>query len=395
LGFYCGEKSGVFAMRAVCLLFVCFQAICTGAETGGRNPDKKNEIVVAGSSRITGENMALARNMAITQALMRGVEDYLLSRLGVRGMADNFERIAREIIPKAREEVEIFHIVSECQINDTYNVLVRLRINEALMDRNMRDAGLLSFGDAGLRVLVMISETYNGDVSFWWKDPEIYTSLGVVEVALNNLLQQRGITPVDRTSGVSDVHAYTKLEALYLEDADIVRWGRLFSADVVIYGHARLEDQGKISLELVAVDVDRGNRIYKDYEIEETEKGIEGKKGIVRSTGRLMNRLAPRLVPALLGPGITGRNEIRSLEVELEGLRNFRQCRVFRDFLRSRIKGVRSVVQSRISRDSVSLSVEFEGERRLLLDRILRHPELPFPLAPAAAKGEEIILRIQ
>ena len=101
------------------------------AETG--NNLKKNEFLAIGTGTVVGGNSASAKKKAITQALMKGVEDYIAHLLGSQGIVNDFERVTEEIIPGAKEEIANFHILAEHQVNGKYKVLIKLRVNEEII----------------------------------------------------------------------------------------------------------------------------------------------------------------------------------------------------------------------------------------------------------------------
>ena len=64
----------------------------------GRQEDEK-EILVIGRGRVDSGNIAGAKQAAIANALILGVEAYLARRLGSQGMIDNFSKLINDIIP--------------------------------------------------------------------------------------------------------------------------------------------------------------------------------------------------------------------------------------------------------------------------------------------------------
>ena len=81
---------------------------------------EQNEILVIGTGGILDGNVAKARKKAIAEALVKGVEEYLGRRLGSQTMINNFPRLLQDVIPKAREEIENFHILAEDQTGDHF-----------------------------------------------------------------------------------------------------------------------------------------------------------------------------------------------------------------------------------------------------------------------------------
>jgi hypothetical protein len=132
-----GVAGKVVVALSLSILTTCLPT-ATASAMGGQD-----EILVIGTGSITDGNVARARRAAISEALIKGVESYLAQRLGSRGMINNFPRLLQNIIPKARRGIEKFRILAEEQVGAQYKILVRVKINEKLMDEKLREIGLV------------------------------------------------------------------------------------------------------------------------------------------------------------------------------------------------------------------------------------------------------------
>ena len=361
--------------------FLCFSFFGTHllhAEKG-QTPGK-NEVLVIGTGPIVKDNLALARKTAISHALMKGVERYLVRRLGSQGLVNNFQRVVQDIIPGAKEEIENFHILAEDRIGDDYKILVRLKINENLINERLRGAALVLAEGPPIKVLFLVSETMQGRPLYWWKDPQVLPGLSLTELALHNAFQKRGFRPMNRTLGLPETEYSEDLRSADLQVAGILQWGRLFAADVVICGQSDIVDEKDISLTLKAFDVNRGFQICEAMQIEQIREGPEGREKTIETLERLGNHLAARLTAAIIRMTASDHEKIRQLTITLKDLTGYRQLRVFMDFLKKDVTGVKSVRQTRVRRNSISISVEFKGDTTTFIERVLRHENLPFPL---------------
>ena len=213
-----------------CALWLSLAPAAMGAKTA------ENEILAIGTATIKEGNLAQAKESAISDALTKGVENYLLHRLGIEGVSDNFNRIIYDILPRAKVKVENFNILLEDQTGEEFNVFIKLRVNEKVIDEKLREAGVVV------------------------------------------------------TKG-------SPIEALYLD-------------------------------------------------------------------------------------------------ITLKNLSSYKQFRVFRDFLIRDVSGVKSVRQTRVRKDAISIAVEFEGDRNSFVERVLNHDNLPF-LVKLEQGEEEILFRIE
>jgi hypothetical protein len=217
-----------------CFFYVLWLSLAPAA-MGAKTAE--NEILAIGTATIKEGNLAQAKESAISDALTKGVENYLLHRLGSEGVVNNFNRIIYDILPRAKVKVENFNILLEDQTGEEFKVFIKLRVNEKVIDEKLREAGVV-------------------------------------------------VTDGPPT------------ETLYLD-------------------------------------------------------------------------------------------------ITLKGLSSYKQFRTFRDFLRRDVSGVKSVRQTRVRKDSISVAVEFQGEKKRFVERVLNHENLPFLVKLDQGEDEGIVFRIE
>jgi len=137
------------------LKFILFLSVffITGIPAEGAEDD--DNILVIGVSSIWSDNLAAARKDAISDALVKGIEDYLKTTLGSQGMINNFHELINEIIPGSGEVIENYSILAENESDKKYRILVSIKVNEKMMEesesrnyipvKTMSDNGLFSF----------------------------------------------------------------------------------------------------------------------------------------------------------------------------------------------------------------------------------------------------------
>jgi hypothetical protein len=355
---------------------------------------KQGEILVIGTGAVVEGNTASAREAAISDALIRGVEEYLSRRLGSQGMANNFPRLIQELIPKAREVVGNFNILAAEEVDRHYKVLVRLKINEEVMEEKFREIGVIETGGPPVKVLFLVSqiELPSGEASHWWRDPEGYTALSPTELALDRAFEERGFQPINRMLKGPEVAYLPEMKALDLTSADALRWGRAFSAEVVIYGRCTISEKEEIFVSLTALDVAREFMIDQ---VDQTGRVDEGSENGVQAIQRVIDEIAYTLSPSILRALSTREAEVSRLEIALKGLKSFRDFRMLRDFLEGEIEGVKSVRQTKVKGSMIWIMVEYAGGKDALIEKVLRHENLPFPVDVIETEEGEIIFNIR
>lgn len=382
-------------INIICCFF-CFYffgaCLLYAGPTGGR---AKNEILSIGTARIVKGNLARAKDNAISMALSKGVENYILHRLGSQAVANNFMRLLKRVLPMATKEIQDFHILAEEQIGDEYYVFVGLRVNKEVIEGTFQKSDIILREGLPVKLLFLVSETIDGKVSYWWKNPEDYPPLNSSELVIYDIFRKKGFKPINRTLSIPDTEYYEELKVPDLQTASVLKWGRLFSADVVISGHVDIIDEKEITLMLKAFDLKNGLMICQGIQTENITKNATEKGDVMAALERLSNRLIARLSPAITRFVGSSSEEISHLKITMKRLSSYSEFRDFKDFLKKNIKGVSSVKLTRIKKNSLTVSVEFHGDRKDFLKHVLNHKHLPFPLYPEQTTSEEIILDVR
>lgn len=370
--------SVVFFLFCCLALFLLLEIPFSWAASG--EPQSPGELLAIGEAAVVKGNSALAKKTAVDQALMKGVEDYIVHLLGSQGTVSHFDRVTETIIPAARDEIENFHILAERQVDGRYKVLLRLRVNAEIIRERLRSAGFLQTETPSVKVLFLVSENRDGEVSYWWKDAEGSRSLSPVELALHKVFQDRGFSPINRTlspPGADQVHGLTSPD---LQHEDILKWGRLFSADVVIHGQCRISGGKEISLALQAVNLSQSDQVCREFIEEQIKEASGDTASFVNALEIMVNRLAATLCPCITGGVASDQGSPSPLTVTLAGMSMPKQYWRFSDFLSTDVDGVTSVIPSRIKGHTMSATVEFKGDRHMFINRVLSHSKRPFPL---------------
>jgi hypothetical protein len=155
-----------------------------------------------------------------------------------------------------------------------------------------------------------------------------------------------------------------------------------------------LFEEKEAFLSIKILDVNQRTQISQSMESEQIVQGSRGKQATTKAIDRLVNRLAGRLTPTIIRYAASDRARVRQLEVTLSDLSSYRQFRLFRDFLKRDVTGVKSVRQSRVRKNSISIAVDFQGDRNGFVERVLKHENLPFPMKLEQKEEEGIFFQV-
>jgi hypothetical protein len=358
--------------------------------------DKKvtNEILVLGSSRVIQGNMAAAKSEAISSAMRKAIEEYLILRFGESGMINNFERMVKEIVPASSEEIESFHILAENLSGSDYQILVKVKVNTEVLDEKLRFSGIAVEEAPQSRILFMVSELRGGSLQYWWKGPDFYSVMNQTEVLLYSIFQERGFIPINHTFGIGDRALSQDMKSEDITDADALKWGSMLSADFVVIGKSVLQDDTGATLRLRVLSVKDGLILAEGSEAEQRSAGEETDEGKRELLEKAARKLADKLIPSVLYLGKGTAPGIQHIQVTVQGLRSYRDFKDLQEFLKKDVPGVTTVRQSRMGRGLLTLDVAFAGSEDELLHRLLNQGKLPVRLVLQSATETEINLLV-
>ncbi len=367
--------------RVLSLLFVILLyclAVRVPMALSREEPDQI-EILVIGTGRIIKDNIAGARKAAISEALIKGVEEYLTRYLGSQGMINNFPRLIHDVIPGSGEEIENFHILAEERHEHDYKVLVQIKVNEKLMEDKLKDTGIILMEGPPVKLLFLVSQKKVDDheTLYWWGDPDSEPALTSTELVLHRIFQERGFSPVSRLASVPEEKLTSEMRGLNLTEEDAAKWGDLFSADFVILGESEIVDDKRISLRLKVIDVADKSLLAQDSQTETVVEDTPETDRIMEALEKGVTNIADRLIALIMESRERSDEEVSTMEIELRGLKSLKQFMKFLSFLRDDIAGVNSVVQTRIKGDDMTLSVEFSGNREMFLQKVIKNEKFP------------------
>ncbi len=360
-----------------CLIIFGTTGYCSNM---GDSPQEAPRMVLE-AAKIIDENVAQAKNAAISLALERGVQGYLVNMVDSQVISDNLDRLVQEILPKAKELVENYNIVAEQQIGDRYVVFVKVKVNQKLLKDRLLEIGVLQPEAEPIRLLFLVLEKRDGHIQFWWGNPDSSAPLTPAEIVLYRVFQERGFNPINRTLGTPESGYTEDMEVPELDNEKALRWGELFSADVVIWGQTEEAQSGEISVSLKATSVGEGTTICQ---VSQVDQG--GQEAMEELIAQVVKRLSPCIKEGLGRGGI----EPRRFVVTLQGLTDYFQFKNFRDFISKMVPGVKELKQRRIGSRFVSFQVQFLGSMDDFKEAVLTSADLPVEISRVEERTNEI-----
>jgi hypothetical protein len=109
-----------------------------------------------------------------------------------------------------------------------------------------------------------------------------------------------------------------------------------------------------------------------------------------KAISRISMRMGPEIINAL-DKKATG---VQRLEIKLNGIKSFGQFMAFSDFLKQDVPGVHTVMQTRSKGNSMTIQIEFEGDKAQFFKKISEGVTFPFSAGVQKSDAGEIIVNI-
>lgn len=374
--FFCGMRGFLNIPMLVSFLCVAFFHASEPSFAQEATEPINEERIVTGTGRIVRENIVHARNEAISQAFSRAIEEYLVQRLGPRTMANNFQRLYEEVLSRAKEQIQDYQIITEFTTDRYVRLLIKARVNTAVLETKLENMGLRERGTIQIDVLFMVSEKGKGSsASGWWTDPSGHTSLSLTELLLSQVFEDRGFRVINR-SFFPPEESYDKgMLRISLTDEDAVKWGNLLSAQVVITGEATMSGQSRASVYLRAIRVKDGTTLAQGFR-EGKLSSAQGKE--MSAMESAINNWAHDMVPYILETFKPAEQALNQIIITLKGLKSYKELHAIKEFFTTNFPEIKSVTERRLKRESASVSIKLQGDSRGLAKRASNHPKKPF-----------------
>ncbi len=335
-----------------------------------------DERIVTGTGVIINNNVALARNEAISQAFLKAVEEYVIQRLGSQDVVNNFQRLDEEILSKTKEEIQDYQIISEFSTDRYVRILMKVRVNKVILERRLEKIESRDIDAKQIDVLLLVSEKREDfSAIYWWGDPTNQTSLTQTELFLSQVFENKGFRVINRSFFPPEESYDESMLHLNLTNEAAVKWGQLLSAQVVIAGEANLYRNSKASVFFKAINVMDGTVVAQGYR----ERTLNGNITDDQSAIELViSSWANDIISYIIEAARPTQEAVNQITITIMGLKDLRDFLNVKEFLKTNFSEIKSVLDRRLEKYSAMISVEVKGDSKGLAEKVLNYPQRPF-----------------
>jgi len=220
----------------IILLCAVIFSVQTFAQINDTSQDEKS-VVATGIGSIVENNIPLARDNAINEALRRSIEQTLGMLIESETLVKNFQVIDDNIMSKTKGYVKNYEVIRERKRDEyTYEVTVRATVKTADIESDLEAIATLLRRKNTPRMMVIIDEQNIGEV------PGTYsyfnTDMNTAENTIMNDFMSKGFTFVDKTTVERNLDRQKAAAILQGNVAEAASFARAVGAEVIITGKA-------------------------------------------------------------------------------------------------------------------------------------------------------------
>jgi len=365
--------------QKILFLMLLLTAFLLGDVHAEKQPLTKT-VEAIGTGRLYAQNVAGAKNQAISDGLVAAMEKVVSDFLPVESLIQNFQLLNETFYEHTDQFVQNYRVLTEAMSGNAYRVIVQATISVDQVQRQLAAAGIMLGKKAMPRILFFIAEQNPGGslTKCWWKkDADIDKNAS--EIGMAGAMRDAGLLIVDP----GDIIQYIKYEDIRLkvdpDQLEAIDLGARFHADIVIVGKATVDTASNImgaqiksfkgTVAASAYRTDTGEEIASTTQtaIAVNADAITGGRDALSSAGALAgDKLSSQIINAW-------RTEIKKLimvEIIVKGTDHLANFVAFRSILAD-IPGVNNVQLSEMNADNALISVNFQGDTKELADKLM------------------------
>jgi hypothetical protein len=344
--------------------------------------EAETTVEAIGSSRIYGDKVSRARELAIEDGLAAAVERVATEQLPIESLIQNFRTLDEILFSRRDIFVQGFQVMTETRGADTYRVLVRAKISVELIQKELSAAGIMVGKRPMPRVVLFLTQRNIGETA-----PEVCPAenaagrMPTAAAAMAKSLKARGFTILDPAAlgrNIGDLSLDCQPDFRNTQAAKVAAD---LQADIVIVGKSEADYaantmggqlrsfSGKVEVRAVRTDTAETIATAEQTAVVTGQDPEAGSRAALTDAGGLA---AASLAPQVLTSWKEGKST-EPITLNVVGTRNLGHFVMFRRALAG-IEGVSELQTREMRADEATLVVEYDGEARDLAETLLRIP---------------------
>lgn len=327
---------------------------------------------VQGVASVIENNLAIARDEAISDALRKAVEQTIGVLISSETIVENAILLQDHIYTQASGYVRNYKVLSEKRKNGLFYITILAEVALGDLKRDLAALGLLHIRKHKPRIMVLIED--KGSFDRGW-------DISPAEVSFIKNFREKGFNIVDAQVVERNKRRTVALKALEGKTKAALAIGLEHGAEIIIVGKATARNAGRIlesplnsyqsTVMAKVIRVDTGSVITAGSE-NAAVPHIDDTVGISTSIEKASDKLAQTLISSILDQWKKEVDGATLVRLTISGLESLTQLSQFKQILESQVRGIENVYQRSYSRygGTAILDLDVRGDTQSLARQI-------------------------
>ena len=368
--------------RIVVAMAVLTAILLLSTAVNAQQKVQNKTFVVIGTSKVSDDNIQVARDEAISKSLVTAVALMTEEILQVDSLVENFPQVNEVVFENTDAFVQDYKVLTETSSGKSYRVIVKATVAGKKIAKQLSRAGILRAKVTLPAVLFFISEqNLQDDAPRYWWGQKMGRFESTTETIMANILRARGFRIVDHRgvnirkmddTGLSDKPDLSDEEALNLAtrlQADVVIVGTAIASPTAsVMGDDLKSFKGNLTARVLRTETgDKIANVSRTAVTANVDEVVGGRESLTMAGTLAGDQLAPQLANAWRKLAETP----SQVEVMVEGTGNLANFVKFRRALTS-VSGVGGIRVKEIKPNETTLIVEYKGKAEELASELMR-----------------------
>jgi hypothetical protein len=359
--------------------------------------DELREITTDGTASVLNNDKAMARDVAVQDALRNAVEQVTGAVVSSSTVVENAMVVEDNIYSKAKGYVKAYSIISEGEADNglTYNVRVKAQVRAGAIKEDMAD---ILRGAGNPRLMVLVTERNIGQSDYSGLD----VNLNVAENTIMENMRNRGFEFVDQETAERSMRKDKALAALQGDEQAAAAIGDRAGAEVIIVGKSFAKEAPGVSdmlggmksmqstVSVKAINTDDGRVL-----VSKTEQGktvhIDEVAGGTKAIEMAANRAADYLAEEIVKKFTRGSNTVT---LSVSGISGYQMYTDLVNILKYEVRGIKGVSERDMTGTTSLIEVDTKFNSGQLASELLYKRFPGFSVRIISRTANKINLRL-
>ncbi len=362
------KRTGFLLVNMVLLWTLCCPVLA-------QEKDNVRVVDVVGSGAIHGNDMASAKEQAISNALVSAVATVAAEIQSFQQQVGEFKLFNELLYNKTDRFIQGYKVLTEYLSGNNYRAIVQATVMKDRIKETLLRADLIVQEHVMPKILFLLAEKKIGDNKpvYWWGKDLVFV-VPLSEEAMAQTMRDKGMTVINHGVIVEPLNYRTDIS---LQDA--IDLSKHMTADVVIIGTATAEKtsnvmdgtvktfKGSVSAKAYRTETGKEIAFAARTAVFASENDEMGGREALFNAGTLVGQ---EMILQLTSAWESESDQQSLVEISVHGTRELANFIKFRKAL-GKIPGVKAIHIKVMKADESIISVDYEGTAQSLADELL------------------------